>query len=190
MALNSNFVINRIGFTHGELNGKSTEVLHKTDSTYTASRLGLIFAESDQPDAGGVEASVPIPVITHDSEALDSRLGILLDSAKAPKSFWSKFRRVFSSLAGAIKGRSRRAQVKVDLPRAKASQPLKTPANHPATAYRKGTFKMPSGLLTRLKACAASNHRYQYILVTESLDKYLTSEGFAPDPEPDSHPEK
>ncbi|MCP4376645.1 MAG: hypothetical protein GY794_10790 [bacterium] len=180
MALNSNFVINRIGFTHGEPNGESVEVLHRTDSTYTASRLGLIFAESDQPDGHVAEASVPIPVITRDSESPESRPGISPDSVKVPKSFWAKLRRVFGALAV-------KAPAKVDLPHAKASQPPKTPPNHPATAYRKGTFKMPSELLTRLKTYAAANHKYQYTLVSESLDKYLTSEGFAPDPETDNH---
>ncbi len=42
---------------------------------------------------------------------------------------------------------------------------------------------MPSELLIRLKTCAKANHKYQYRLVTESLDEFLTSKGFAKVPE-------
>ena len=205
MALNSNLVINRLGFTHGEATCESAEVPHDADSTYTASRLGLTFARQDQPAVGSAEVSVPMPETPHDAEALDSRLGISADSettqpaAEVHKPFWPKFRNAVALLAIAVKkgilGKLTprpRATAHLEASHAFVSHPIESPAPKPApdqppTVYRKGTFKMPSELLSRLKACAAANHRYQYRLVVESLDESLTSKGFAAEPEFDNN---
>ena len=205
MALNSNFVINRLGFTPSEANGASTEVLHNTDAAYTASRLGLTFVRQDEPVVKPVEACVPMPGEPHDGGALDSRLGISPDSepaqgaAEVRKPFRSRFRNAVAVLAIAVKkgiiGKLTprpRATAHLEASHAFISHPAERPApktapNQPPAVYRKGTFKMPSGLMTRLKACASASHRYQYRLVTESLDEFLTSEGFAPDPEIDNN---
>jgi len=205
MALNSNLVINRLGFTHGGANGESAEVLHNADSTYTASRLGLTFVRQDQPVVAPAEVSVPMPDEPNDGEVLNSRLGISPDSkpaqgaAEVRKPFWPKFRNAVALLAIAVKkgilGKltpSRGTTAHLEASRGFVSHPIESPApktadNQPATVYRKGTFKMPSELLTRLKACAAASHRYQYSLVIESLDESLTSKGFAHDPEFDNN---
>ena len=205
MALNSNFVINRLGFTP-EATGESAEVPHDADSTYTASRLGLTFVRQDQPAFGsaGVSVSVPMPSAPHDLEALDSRLGISTDSepaqgaVKVRKPFWPKFRNAASVLAIAVRkgilgklSPKPTASAYLETSHAFVSHPIEGPAlkaadNHPP-AYQKGTFKMPSKLLARLRACAAADHRYQYKLVIESLDEFLTSKGFAPEPEADNN---
>lgn len=205
MALNSNLVINRLGFTPCEANGESPQVLHDTDATYTASRLGLTFVRHDQPVVGPTEVSVPMPDEPNDGEVLNSRLGISPDSefaqgaAEVRKPFWPKFRDAVAVLAIAIKkgilGKltpRRSTTAHLEASRGFISHPVESPApktadNQPATVYRKGTFKMPSQLLTRLKACAAASHKYQYRLVIESLDESLTSKGFAHDPEFDNN---
>ena len=206
MALNSNFVINRLDFT-SEATGESAEAPHDADSTYTASRLGLTFVRQDQPAFGsaGVSVSVPMPSDPHDLEALDSRLGISTDSettqpaAKVLKPFWPKFRNAAAVLAIAAKkgilgklAPRPTASAHLETSHAFVSHPiesatLKTARNQPLPVYRKGTFKMPSELMARLRACAAADHRYQYKLVIESLDGFLTSKGFAPDPEADNN---
>jgi|GEM_PF-2925332 len=201
MALNSNLVINRLGFTHGEANGESTEMLYDADSTYTAARLGLTFVRQDQVVVGPAEVSVPMPDEPNHAEVLNSRLGISPDSkpaqdaAEVRKPFWPKFRDAVALLAIAVKkgilGKitpKRRTTAHHEASRRLLSHPIESPSpktadNQPATGYRKGTFKMPSELLARLKTCAAASHRYQYSLVIESLDESLTSKGFAPDPE-------
>ena len=205
MALNSNLVINRLGFTPGEANGEFAEVLHDADATYTASRLGLTFVRPGQSVVSPVETSVSMPGEPYDSEALDSRLGISTDSepahhaTKVSKPFWPKFHNAVTLLAIAVKrgiiGKLTprpRATAHLEASHAFVSHPVESPApkpapDQPATVYRKGTFNMPSELLTRLKACAAANHRYQYRLVIESLDESLTSKGFAHDPEVDNN---
>ncbi|MDP6544357.1 MAG: hypothetical protein QGH60_10220 [Phycisphaerae bacterium] len=206
MALNSNLVINRLGFTPGDANGESPEVRHNTDATYTASRLGLTLVKLGQP-VGSVETSVPMPAEPHDGEALDSRLGISTGSELAQsrtavrKPFWPRFRNAVSLLAIAVKkgilGKltpRQRATAHHEASHAFISHPVESPApktadNGPPTVYRKGTFKMPSGLLARLKACAAANHKYQYRLVIESLDESLTAKGFTAEAEVDTNSE-
>jgi hypothetical protein len=206
MALNSNFVINRLNYTPVEVTGRSAEAPHNSDSTYTAARLGLTIVRQDEPAAEHAEVSVPKPGEPHNLETLNSRLGISVDSEepaqgarKVRKPFWPRFRNAAAVLAIAVgKGiLGKLAPRPKAPPRLKASgafvsHPLESPTpiaalNAPQAAYRKGTFKMPSELLTRLKACAIANHKYQYRLVIESLDESLTSIGFAANPEVDNN---
>ena len=146
-----------------------------------------------------------MPGEPHDGEALDSRLGISTDSetsqskAEAHKPFWPKFRNAVAVLAIAVK----KGILGKLTPRPKATAHLeasntlmshrvenpapKTALDQPPTVYRKGTFKMPSELLSRLKTCAAASHKYQYRLVIESLDESLTSKGFAAEAQGDNN---
>ena len=201
MALNSNFVINRLGFMPCQASGEPSEGPGNADSTYTASRLGLTFVRQAQPDAGpAAEASAPI---LDDGDALDSRMGICKPaqgSVKVGKPFWPRFRKAAAVLAVAVKdgilgkltaGRNATPHIEAlhDFVSHRVESPApKTTRNQPLAIYRKGTYKLPSELMARLKTCAAANHEYQYRLVIESLDEFLTANGFAPTPKsPTAH---
>lgn len=200
MALNSNLVINRLGFTPGEATGESAMMPHDADPTYTASRLGLTVVGQDQPVAA-TELSAPEPVDSHDGETLDSHLGISTDSKHAQtasavhKPFWPRFRNAASVLTIAVKrgildklGHKPLESPSIDESLAFVSDPVEEPvikpvSDKPATEYRKGTFKMPTELLSRLRTFAKANNSYQYSVVAESLDEFLASRGFPADSE-------
>jgi len=54
--------------------------------------------------------------------------------------------------------------------------------------YKKGTYKMPAELMARLKHCAKESHQYQYRLVIESVEEFLTEHGFEYKVEPGDSP--
>ena len=205
MELNSNLVINRLGFTHDGPTGESVKAPHDSNPTYTASRLGLTLVRQDQPDVAA-EQFVPMPDTPHAGEALDSRLGISPDSepsqggVKVRKPFWPRFRKAAASLAVAVKkgilgNMAPRPTEHPEAPHAfVSSDPIGSPAtktggNQPETVYRKGTFKMPAEMLARLKAFATANHTYQYSLVMDSVGKSLASRGFPAEAEGEDSPE-
>ena len=198
MALNSTFVINRMGLATCKASNRP--LIEPMDKTYTASRLGLTFAGCDQQIS---EPAAPRRPGLQAPDTLDSRLGISSDSETAPgpvkvsKPFWPRFRSAVAVLSIAVKNgilhklappphafRHDHAPEDflshpVDCPSPKAS------SDYPSIVYRKGTYKMPVELLAHLKSCAATNHMYQYRLVTESLEEFLTTKEFA---EPDDSP--
>ena len=47
---------------------------------------------------------------------------------------------------------------------------------------KKGTYRLPTPLLRRLKVVAATTDRYQYAIVAEALRRYLGAETGAPAP--------
>jgi hypothetical protein len=202
MALNSNFVINRVGLTPSVQGGDdAVETPGDLEASYTASRLGLALSGQDQPLVIAPEETPESVSDALDGEgSLDSRLGISSESQTSQdtvavcKPFWPKFRDAAAVLAGAVKegilGKLEPPR-KVDAP-TETSQtfvyPVAPPiskeaANKSNAAYRRGTYKMPTELIARLRTCAKANHKYQYKLVTESLDEFLTSKGFAKAPE-------
>ena len=202
MALNSNFVINRIGFTPGESGpdrptpGSPGDL----DASYTSSRLGLTFVRQDQPPAMQDKAPRTTPIAPDNGETLSARLGISPETkpGNVARPFWSRFIHAPAALTGAVRklfSRKRKPQrdktARIEETHDFKSHPVENPApkpasNEPPTAYRKGTYKLPAELISRLRTCAKTNHEYQYKLVTESLDEFLTAKGFAHDQEIDS----
>jgi len=43
----------------------------------------------------------------------------------------------------------------------------------PAPLHKRGTYKLPTGLIERLRRCARRKNQYQYQLVAEALETYL-----------------
>ncbi|MDP6634779.1 MAG: hypothetical protein QGG42_07775 [Phycisphaerae bacterium] len=207
MALNSNFVMNRMGLASCEASGQSAQASGALDATYTASRLGLTFVKQDQPITERTDMPTPTATVLHESNALDARLGISAESESTPtaikvsKPFWPRFRRAAAVLAIALKkGIMGRLRPRPDATANSEADPgfLSHPVERPAlkagdiertTVYRKGTYKLPSELMARLKTCAAATHMYQYRLVIESLEEFLTAKGFAQVLEVDDIPE-
>ena len=202
MALNSNFVINRIGFAPGESGERSPAAPRDLDATYTSARLGLAFVRQDQPFVEPATTSMPAPVALGDEDTVDSRLGISpeIEYAEPPKPFWPRFRNAATILAGAVrKGMLKKLEPPQREPKQiEASQdfvahPVKCPSPmaaddaDPVPIYRKGTYKIPTELMARLKNCATASHEYQYSLVTESLDEFLTAKGFPHEVEADDN---
>jgi hypothetical protein len=202
MALNSNFVINRIGFTPGESGSRSPDAPRDLDATYTSSRLGLSFVRQDQPFVEPAETFTPAPLALDDEDTAESRLGISpeIEYSEPPKPFWPRFRNAATMLAGAVsKGILRkleprqRAPKQIEASQDFVSHPVQCPSPKsaddadPIPIYRKGTYKIPTELMARLKNCATVSHEYQYSLVTESLDDFLTTKGFPHDVEVDDN---
>ena len=201
-ALNSNFVINRLGVTPCDTNGESGQAPEKADSTYTVSRLGLAFVGQDQPEVEPAETSSPEPAALTVVDTVDSRLGISPEEAelvKSDKPFWPNFRNAAVMLSEAVKKRilsklkpqrktTEHKEVSNQFVFKTADCPAPTAAwERPSTLYRRGTYKLPSELMARLKTCAAANHQYQYRVVIESLETFLTSKGFAREAEADNN---
>jgi hypothetical protein len=196
MALNSNFVINRIGFTPGETGSRSPDSPGDLDATYTSARLGLSFVRQDQPFVEPAETFIPAPLAPDDEDTADSSLGISpeIEYSEPPKPFWPRFRNAAAMLTGAVRngiiGRlntpehTEASQDFVSHP-VECPSPKSTGDADPVPIYRKGTYKIPSELMARLKNCAAASHEYQYSLVTDSLDEFLTAKGFPHEVEAD-----
>jgi len=201
MALNSTFVINRMGAATCDAGSRS--VIEPMDETYTASRLGLTFVRRDQSICEPPRSPEPAQQRLQHSDALDSRLGISSQreadrvGSHAHEPFWPKFRHAAAVLAiavkdgiiGKLKPPSRPAE-QFATAEDHASDSLGWPSmegddDQDQVVYRKGTYKMPEELITRLRRCAEISHRYQYRLVMQSLDEFLTAEGFARDSQDD-----
>jgi len=124
------------------------------------------------------------------------------------KPLWPRFRRAASVLAIAIKNgiltrfiptpkpvrQSEVSEVEIEVgaEEFKAHQ-ITCPSpvyseSEQMVVYKKGTYKMPAELMSRLKHCAEASHQYQYRLVIESVEEFLTEHEFEHDEEPGDSP--
>jgi len=199
MALNSNFVINRIGFKPVEALAGSTSSPIESDKTYTSSRLGLTFVRMDQPDPPPPSVSSPMHEPLGNTETQSSRIGIAHDTetdqpvvVKSIRSTRSGWIRPVDGMCWFLSAlwEGVWADRPAHNPTESAKDPcefmidpvpgsLPTPAqNNISIEYRKGTYKMPSELIARLRAFSAVSHQYQYRLVMESLNEFLAAHGY------------
>ena len=195
MALNSNFVMNRIGFTPCETSGDPATPHGDMDATYTSSRLGLTFVAADKRPARPTERPAPKLSPRSNDKSLNRPPTVSIERPamnQTPKPrkvrtpLWNRFWSAVSSLVASVMKQTQKPKAglkaieQVETPESIPSRPAEAPAHKAArddsdTIYRKGTYKMPAELITRLKHCSKVSHEYQYRLVIESLDEFLTS---------------